>query len=224
MLMLQFFRLTGDVYSQLIDLIEYGFAIDLRFGDADALISDWSEPYMVVWSAWLWWVYLAWTETTRSGRGWTLEPWLLLEPRHSSVECPASPCPSLSSWYVWHVCVSPTLTTLSAFRSSHIADVTTVLTDMWFTLDFSEKLDVLKISIHIFTRPPHHPVNTLCLCSLQMELTNDIQFLLPIMVAIMVAKWVGDFFTHPLYHALLELKCIPFLSSEPVVYNESKKR
>lgn len=64
---------------------------------------------------------------------------------------------------------------------------------------------------------------TVTLC-LQMELTNDIQFLLPIMVAIMVAKWVGDFFTHPLYHALLELKCIPFLSAEPVVFNEKKRR
>lgn len=51
-----------------------------------------------------------------------------------------------------------------------------------------------------------------------MEITNDISFLLPLMTAIMFAKWVGDYFTHPLYHALLELKCIPFLDSEPVVY------
>ena len=58
---------------------------------------------------------------------------------------------------------------------------------------------------------------------LQMEITNDIQFLLPIMVAIMVAKWVGDFATHPLYHALLELKCIPFLDSEPVILHEGSK-
>lgn len=57
----------------------------------------------------------------------------------------------------------------------------------------------------------------------QMEITNDIQFLLPIMVAIMVAKWVGDFATHPLYHALLELKCIPFLDSEPVILHEGSK-
>jgi len=56
-----------------------------------------------------------------------------------------------------------------------------------------------------------------------MEITNDIQFLLPIMVAIMVAKWVGDFATHPLYHALLELKCIPFLDSEPVILHEGSK-
>ena len=55
----------------------------------------------------------------------------------------------------------------------------------------------------------------------KIEITNDIQFLLPIMVAIMVSKWVGDFATHPLYHALLELKCIPFLDSEPVVFTHS---
>ena len=60
-------------------------------------------------------------------------------------------------------------------------------------------------------------------CSLQMEITNDIQFLLPIMVAIMVAKWVGDFSTHSLYHALLELKCIPYLDSEPVILHEGSK-
>jgi len=54
----------------------------------------------------------------------------------------------------------------------------------------------------------------------QIEITNDVAFLLPIMVAIMVSKWVGDYITHPLYHSLLELKCIPFLDSEPIVYNE----
>lgn len=48
-----------------------------------------------------------------------------------------------------------------------------------------------------------------------MELTNDVQFLLPIMVSIMVSKWLGDFFTHPICHSLLELKCIPFLRAEP---------
>ncbi|XP_031558101.1 chloride channel protein D-like isoform X2 [Actinia tenebrosa] len=61
---------------------------------------------------------------------------------------------------------------------------------------------------------------TMSLTVIMMEITNDIQFLLPIMVAIMVAKWVGDFTTHPLYHALLELKCIPFLDSEPIIIHE----
>lgn len=56
----------------------------------------------------------------------------------------------------------------------------------------------------------------------QIELTNDVQFLLPIMVSIMVAKWVGDFFTHPHYHSILELKCIPFLPPEPQVVIDKK--
>ncbi len=37
------------------------------------------------------------------------------------------------------------------------------------------------------------------------------------MTAVMCSKWAGDMLTHPLYHALLELKCIPFLEAEPVV-------
>ncbi|XP_071958229.1 chloride channel protein C-like isoform X2 [Antedon mediterranea] len=63
---------------------------------------------------------------------------------------------------------------------------------------------------------------TMSLTVIMMEITNDIQFLLPIMVAIMVAKWVGDAFTHPIYHALLEVKCIPFLDSEPVIFHDGK--
>jgi hypothetical protein len=51
----------------------------------------------------------------------------------------------------------------------------------------------------------------------QIEMTNDVQFLLPIMASIMIAKWVGDFFTHPYYLSLMELKCIPYLDAEPVV-------
>lgn len=30
------------------------------------------------------------------------------------------------------------------------------------------------------------------------------------------AKWVADAVTHSLYHGLLEVKCVPFLASEPV--------
>ncbi|XP_074645246.1 chloride channel protein D-like isoform X2 [Tubulanus polymorphus] len=63
---------------------------------------------------------------------------------------------------------------------------------------------------------------TMSLTVIMMEITNDIQFLLLIMVAIMFAKWVGDFVTHPLYHALLEMKCIPFLDAEPVIVHDEK--
>ena len=44
------------------------------------------------------------------------------------------------------------------------------------------------------------------------------------MTAVMCSKWVGDYFTHPLYHALLELKCIPFLEEEPVVVEDGGGR
>ncbi|ELU08671.1 hypothetical protein CAPTEDRAFT_215079 [Capitella teleta] len=64
---------------------------------------------------------------------------------------------------------------------------------------------------------------TMSLTVIMIEITNDVAFLLPIMVAIMVSKWVGDYITHPLYHSLLELKCIPFLDSEPIVYDEQHK-
>ena len=50
-----------------------------------------------------------------------------------------------------------------------------------------------------------------------MELTNDLKVLLPVMSAVVVAKWVGDYLTHPFFHALLELKCIPFLNQQPNV-------
>ncbi|KAM7450840.1 hypothetical protein ABFA07_001533 [Porites harrisoni] len=63
---------------------------------------------------------------------------------------------------------------------------------------------------------------TVSLTVIMMEITNDVQFLLPIMVAIMVAKWVGDFVTHPLYFALLELNCIPFLA-EPVILHKGSR-
>ncbi|CAL1544815.1 unnamed protein product [Lymnaea stagnalis] len=56
---------------------------------------------------------------------------------------------------------------------------------------------------------------------IMMELTNDLKVLLPVMTAVMVSKWVGDFFTHPYFHALLELKCIPFLNQHPHVRIDS---
>lgn len=58
---------------------------------------------------------------------------------------------------------------------------------------------------------------TMSLTVIMVEITNDIHQLLLIMITIMVAKWTGDFLSHPLYHALLEFKCIPFLGSEPML-------
>ena len=42
--------------------------------------------------------------------------------------------------------------------------------------------------------------------------------LLPLLVGILVAKWVADAGTHSLYHGLLEVKCVPWLPSVPISY------
>jgi chloride channel 7 len=57
---------------------------------------------------------------------------------------------------------------------------------------------------------------TVALAVIMVEISDDVHLLLPVLVAIMVAKWVADAATHSLYHALLELKCVPFLLPEPV--------
>eukprot|EP00667_Euglena_gracilis_P001858 EG_transcript_1859 len=58
---------------------------------------------------------------------------------------------------------------------------------------------------------------TISLTVIMLELTGSLTHLLPLMTAIMTAKSIADQFTHPLYHAQLEVKCIPFLDSKPHV-------
>jgi chloride channel 7 len=57
---------------------------------------------------------------------------------------------------------------------------------------------------------------TVAAAVIMVEISDDVHLLLPVLVGIMVAKWVADAFTHPLYHGLLAVKCVPFLSPEPV--------
>eukprot|EP00762_Andalucia_godoyi_P005431 ANDGO_08420.mRNA.1 Chloride channel protein C len=61
---------------------------------------------------------------------------------------------------------------------------------------------------------------TLSLTIILLEITNDLQFLVPIMLSVIVAKFVGDFLTPPLYDLLIFLKCIPFLEAEPSSFME----
>ncbi|XP_060098955.1 chloride channel protein C-like [Heteronotia binoei] len=58
---------------------------------------------------------------------------------------------------------------------------------------------------------------TISLTVIMVEITNDVQSLLLIMLAVMVAKMVGDWFNMSLYSSLLKLKCIPYLDAEPFV-------
>ena len=56
---------------------------------------------------------------------------------------------------------------------------------------------------------------TLSLAVIVMEMTNEVHFILPILVGIMTAKWTADALEHALYHSLLEFKNVPFLPSDP---------
>uniref|UniRef100_A0A8C5MWG6 CBS domain-containing protein n=1 Tax=Leptobrachium leishanense TaxID=445787 RepID=A0A8C5MWG6_9ANUR len=57
----------------------------------------------------------------------------------------------------------------------------------------------------------------------EVELTNDVQSIMLIMVAVMVGKTVGDYFNHSLFSSLLNLKCIPYLEALPSVVHGKKK-
>ncbi|XP_026555388.1 chloride channel protein C-like [Pseudonaja textilis] len=59
---------------------------------------------------------------------------------------------------------------------------------------------------------------TISLTVIMVEITNDVQSLLLIMLAVMLAKMVGDWFNMSLYSSLLKLKSIPYLDVEPFVY------
>ena len=56
---------------------------------------------------------------------------------------------------------------------------------------------------------------TISLCIILLETTNDIQYLLPIMLVLIASKSVGDRFNISLYDMHVEVKCIPFLEHRP---------
>ncbi|KAL0485737.1 12 TM domain-containing transmembrane protein, partial [Acrasis kona] len=56
---------------------------------------------------------------------------------------------------------------------------------------------------------------TISLTVILLEITNDLQYLLPIMLTLMISKWTGDFFSKPLYDAQIDVKNIPYLEGEP---------
>lgn len=47
------------------------------------------------------------------------------------------------------------------------------------------------------------------------ETTNDISWLLPILISVIVAKWTGDCFNESIFDAMIRLKDIPFLEYQP---------
>jgi len=56
---------------------------------------------------------------------------------------------------------------------------------------------------------------TISLTVIMVEISNDINYLLPIMLALAISKAVGDKFTHSLYDVHMDLASIPYLEPDP---------
>lgn len=56
---------------------------------------------------------------------------------------------------------------------------------------------------------------TISLVVIIIELTEGTQFLLPVILSVMIGKWVGDIFNESVYEHLMEQKCFPYLPSAP---------
>ncbi|KAM9979476.1 hypothetical protein ACTFIY_008714 [Dictyostelium cf. discoideum] len=56
---------------------------------------------------------------------------------------------------------------------------------------------------------------TISLAIIMVELTEGTQYMLPVILSVMIAKWVGDIFNESIYEHLIEQKCYPFLQSQP---------
>lgn len=56
---------------------------------------------------------------------------------------------------------------------------------------------------------------TISLCVILIEATQNIAFGLPLMIVLMIAKWVGDYFTAGIYDVHIDLAEVPLLASEP---------
>ena len=54
---------------------------------------------------------------------------------------------------------------------------------------------------------------TISLTVILMETTQNLQFLLPIMMILLVGKWVGDTFNISLYDLHVEIQCMPFVEA-----------
>eukprot|EP01132_Coremiostelium_polycephalum_P000989 gene989-1255_t len=56
---------------------------------------------------------------------------------------------------------------------------------------------------------------TISLAVIIVELTEGTQYMLPVILSVMIAKWVGDIFNESIYEHLMEQKCYPFLPTQP---------
>lgn len=86
-------------------------------------------------------------------------------------------------------------------------------------IEITNDVRQLLLRPHVPPSSVAHPTTLTPACLLTPSSTirdrdPQVRFLLPIMLSVMVAKWIADAITHSLYHAIIEAKCLPFLSPE----------
>jgi chloride channel 7 len=52
---------------------------------------------------------------------------------------------------------------------------------------------------------------------LQVEMSQDINMIIPVMITVLVAKWTADNICKPLYKFQLDGKSLPYLDQDPVI-------
>lgn len=82
--------------------------------------------------------------------------------------------------------------------------------DMRLVFDCLSRLSCATQPCSAGLAPCRQPEQQSMFADLLLQMSNDVRMLLPVLVAIMVAKWVADAATHSLYHGQLHVKvCCP---------------
>lgn len=48
-------------------------------------------------------------------------------------------------------------------------------------------------------------------------MSRDIELVIPVLIAVLIARTVGEFLSKSLFRYLIDLKCLPFLDQDPRV-------
>ncbi len=68
-----------------------------------------------------------------------------------------------------------------------------------------------------FNASPYFDAHQYAMFVLQIEMSQDINLIIPVLVAVFVAKMFADLLSKPLYKCQLEGKSMPYLDQEPEV-------
>eukprot|EP01060_Flectonema_neradi_P012952 TRINITY_DN1974_c0_g1_i3.p1 TRINITY_DN1974_c0_g1~~TRINITY_DN1974_c0_g1_i3.p1 ORF type:complete len:706 (+),score=75.68 TRINITY_DN1974_c0_g1_i3:356-2473(+) len=90
----------------------------------------------------------------------------------------------------------------------------TVLPDVFGNLDFIDPGTFALLGAAAFFAGVSRL--TVSLAVIMVELSNELYWLPAMMCSIIIAKWVADYYSHSLYHAIIKMNNMPFLDSQHV--------